>query len=194
MIKRCSWAKTELDIDYHDNEWGMIEYSEQKLFELLILEGMQAGLSWNIILKKRENFRESFNNFDYKICANYTDDFLNSQLNNEGIIRHKLKIYAIRTNAIAFLKIQNEFGSFFNYIWSFVDNKKINNTNYSMSDIPAKNNLSDKISKDMKKRGFKFVGSTIVYSFLQAIGVINDHLIDCICYEKCLNDINTKNS
>lgn len=188
MKIRCDWVKDDFDKNYHDNEWCKIEKSEQKLFELLILEGMQAGLSWNIILKRREKFLENFNNFDYNICSKYTNDELEEKLQNKDIIRHRLKIYSVRTNAIAFIEIQKEYGTFYNYIWSFVNFKQINNKHEKISDIPSKTELSDTISKDMKKRGFKFVGSTIIYSYLQAIGIINDHIITCFCYKNCLQN------
>ena len=185
MTTRCSWAKSELEIAYHDNTWGRITKDERELFEYLILEGMQAGLSWSLILKKHENFKLAFDNFDYNICANYSDDYLESLRTNEGIIRNKLKIYGVRKNALAFLKVQEQFGSFYNYIWSFTNGKKIVNSWCSKEEVPANSELSDRISKDMKKRGFTFVGTTIIYSYLQAIGIINDHLVDCICYKKC---------
>ncbi|MBF0713891.1 DNA-3-methyladenine glycosylase I [Gemella sp. GH3] len=188
-LNRCSWASNNLLIEYHDNEWGRIVTSEQKLFELLMLECMQAGLSWYIILKKRENYLKTFDNFDYNLCAKYSDEFLEKQRENEGIIRNKLKIYAIRKNALAFIEVQKEFETFYNYIWSFVEYKKINNENRNSSDLVGKSSLSDKISKDMKKRGFSFVGSTVIYSYLQAIGIINDHFIDCFCYEDCKKEL-----
>ncbi|MBF0715314.1 DNA-3-methyladenine glycosylase I [Gemelliphila palaticanis] len=186
-IKRCDWVSNELLEKYHDNIWGKIEKSNIKLFEMLILECMQAGLSWNIVLKKKENLQKVFSKFNYMECAQYTDEYLNSLLNDSGIIRHRLKIFAVRQNAISFIKIIDEFGSFYNYIWGFVDYKQIVNNNKKYSDIKSKNFLSDIISKDMKKRGFKFVGSTTIYSYLQAIGVINDHLVDCICYSQCID-------
>ena len=182
---RCSWAKGELDIAYHDTEWGRKTHDERELFEYLILEGMQAGLSWSLILKKRENFRKAFDNFDYNICANYRDDYLNSLLEDEGIIRNKLKIYGVRKNALAFLKVREEFGTFDNYIWQFTDFKTLSSNLKSYKDAPSNTELSDKISKDMKKRGFTFVGSTIIYSYMQAIGMINDHQVDCFCYSDC---------
>ena len=185
MTIRCTWATGELEITYHDNVWGKVTKDERELFEYLILEGMQAGLSWSLILKKHENFKKAFDDFDYNICANYSDEYLESQRDNEGIIRNKLKIYSVRKNAIAFLKVQEEFGSFYNYIWHFTNGNKINNAWKNKNEVPSNSELSDKISKDMKKRGFSFVGTTIIYSYLQAIGLINDHLIDCICYEKC---------
>lgn len=182
---RCPWVKGELDIKYHDTEWGRKTHDERELFEYLILEGMQAGLSWSLILKKRENFRKAFDNFDYNICANYSDDYLNSLLEDEGIIRNKLKIYGVRKNALAFLKVREEFGTFDNYIWQFTDFKTLSSNLKSYKDAPSNTELSDKISKDMKKRGFTFVGSTIIYSYMQAIGMINDHQVDCFCYSDC---------
>ena len=182
---RCPWVKGELDTKYHDTEWGRKTHDERELFEYLILEGMQAGLSWSLILKKRENFRKAFDNFDYNICANYSDDYLNSLLEDEGIIRNKLKIYGVRKNALAFLKVREEFGTFDNYIWQFTDFKTLSSNLKSYKDAPSNTELSDKISKDMKKRGFSFVGSTIIYSYMQAIGMINDHEKGCFCYEEC---------
>ncbi len=182
---RCPWVKGELDTKYHDTEWGRKTHDERELFEYLILEGMQAGLSWSLILKKRENFRKAFDNFDYNICANYSDDYLNSLLEGEGIIRNKLKIYGVRKNALAFLKVREEFGTFGNYIWQFTDFKTLSSNLKSYKDAPSNTELSDKISKDMKKRGFTFVGSTIIYSYMQAIGMINDHQVDCFCYSDC---------
>ena len=182
---RCPWAKAPLDIEYHDNEWGRETHDEQMLFEYLVLEGMQAGLSWSIILKKRENFKRAFDNFDYNICANYTDEYLESLREDESIIRNKLKIYSVRKNALAFIKVQKEFGSFDKYIWGFTDYEKINNKLGSYKDALSESDLSIKISKDMKKRGFNFVGSTIIYSYMQAIGMINDHEKSCFCYEDC---------
>ncbi|WP_314547924.1 DNA-3-methyladenine glycosylase I [uncultured Gemella sp.] len=182
---RCHWAKAPLDIEYHDNEWGRETHDEQMLFEYLVLEGMQAGLSWSLILKKRKNFKRAFDNFDYNVCANYTDEYLESLREDESIIRNKLKIYSVRKNALAFIKVQKEFGSFDKYIWGFTDYKKINNKLESYKDALSESDLSIKISKDMKKRGFNFVGSTIIYSYMQAIGMINDHEKSCFCYEDC---------
>lgn len=177
---RCAWVSNDpLYIDYHDNEWGIPEHHDKNLFELLILEGFQAGLSWITVLKKRENFRKAFDDFDYKKIANYSDEYLESLRENEGIIRNKLKIYGSRTNAQLFMKIQEEFGSFDKYIWGFVDYKPIINSHPSIKSVPAKTPISDKISKDLKKRGFKFVGSTIIYAYMQAIGMVNDHTDDC---------------
>ena len=176
---RCGWAKGEKDILYHDTEWGVPSHDDGYIFEMLILEGFQAGLSWNTILQKRENFRKAFDNFDYRKMAKYDEMKLNELLKNEGIIRNRLKINSTVTNARAFMKVQKEFGSFAKYIWNFTDNKRIINKWKELSEVPATSELSDKISKDLKKRGFKFVGSTIIYSFLQAIGIIDDHLISC---------------
>ena len=176
---RCGWAKGEKDILYHDTEWGVPSHDDGYIFEMLILEGFQAGLSWNTILQKRENFRKAFDNFDYSKIAEYDEMKLNEFLKNEGIIRNRLKINSTVTNARAFMKIQEEFGSFAKYIWNFTDEKRIINKWKELSEVPATSELSDKISKDLKKRGFKFVGSTIIYSFLQAIGIIDDHLMSC---------------
>ena len=176
---RCGWAKGEKDILYHDTEWGVPSYDDGYIFEMLILEGFQAGLSWNTILQKRENFRKAFDNFDYKKIAKYDEKKLNELIQNEGIIRNKLKINSTVTNAVSFMKIQKEFGSFSDYIWGFTDKKRIINKWKDLSEVPATTELSDKISKDLKKRGFKFIGSTIIYSFLQAIGIIDDHLASC---------------
>ena len=176
---RCGWAKGEKDILYHDTEWGVPSHDDGYIFEMLILEGFQAGLSWNTILQKRENFRKAFDNFDYRKMAEYDEMKLNELLKNEGIIRNRLKINSTVTNARAFMKVQKEFGSFAKYIWNFTDNKRIINNWKELSEVPATSVLSDKISKDLKKRGFKFVGSTIIYSFLQAIGIIDDHLMSC---------------
>ncbi len=181
--KRCSWVKldSELSIYYHENEWGKPCYDDNKLFELLILEGAQAGLSWNTILNKRENYRKAFDNFDVNKVALYDETKVSELLLNSGIIRNKLKIKSAIKNAKVFLKIQEEFGSFSNYIWSFTDNQIINSSYDDYSNAPTKTELSDKISKDLKVRGMSYVGSTIIYAYLQAIGVVNDHQKDCFC-------------
>ena len=176
---RCGWAKGEKDILYHDTEWGVPSHDDGYIFEMLILEGFQAGLSWNTILQKRENFKKAFDNFDYMKISEYDETKLNELLQNQGIIRNRLKINSTVTNARAFMKVQEEFGSFAKYIWNFTDEKRIINKWKELSEVPATSELSNKISKDLKKRGFKFVGSTIIYSFLQAIGIIDDHLISC---------------
>jgi len=184
-IKRCDWAgKEELYQNYHDREWGVPVYDDETLFEFLILEGFQAGLSWITILKKRENFREAFDNFDYHKIAKYQTPKIEQLLNNKGIVRNKLKINAAVTNANAFIKIREEFGSFSNYIWGFVDGKPIINHFKTLAEIPASTPLSDAISKDLKKRGFKFVGSTIIYAHMQATGMVMDHCTDCFRYQE----------
>lgn len=182
--KRCKWVSEDpLYIEYHDNEWGKPVYDDPTLFEFLMLETFQAGLSWITVLKKRENFRMAFDGFDYNIIANYTEEKLEELRNNTGIIRNKLKIKAAVSNAQAFMKIQEEFGTFSKYIWGFVDGKPIQNQFETVIDVPANTPLSDTISKDLKKRGFKFVGSTVIYAHMQATGMVNDHTTDCFCYK-----------
>jgi len=185
MKKRCAWVSNDpLYIEYHDKEWGVPVFDDETLFEFLVLESFQAGLSWITILKKRENFRQAFNGFDYQKIARYTDNKLIELSENTGIVRNKLKIKATVTNAQSFIKVQEEFGSFSTYIWSFVDGKPIKNAFETREEVPATTELSDKISKDLKKRGFKFVGSTIVYAFMQAVGIVNDHTADCFRYNE----------
>ncbi|WP_369047910.1 DNA-3-methyladenine glycosylase I [Tenacibaculum sp. UWU-22] len=180
MKSRCSWVgNNPLYIQYHDEEWGVPVYDDAKIFEFLILETFQAGLSWITILKKRENFRKAFDNFDYKKIAAYSEKKYEALLQDSGIVRNKLKIKATITNAQAFIKIQNEFGSFSKYIWNFAANQPIKNSFDKIQDVPAKTPLSDCISKDLKKRGFKFVGSTVIYAHMQATGMVNDHTTDC---------------
>ena len=180
MATRCGWeSKHQIYIDYHDNEWGKPIHDDTKLFEFLTLETFQAGLSWITVLKKRENFRVAFDNFNFDIISNYEEDKYEELLNNAGIIRNKLKIRAAINNAKAFIEIRKEFGTFDKYVWQFVDYKPIVNIWTSLDQIPASTTLSDKISKDLKKRGFKFVGSTIVYAHMQATGMVNDHLMQC---------------
>ena len=181
--QRCSWAKKPLDIEYHDNEWGVPVHDDRKLFEFLVLDAFQAGLSWSTILKKRENFRTAFDNFNYKKIANYHQDKIDELLQNEGIIRNRLKINATIKNAKAFMKVRQEFGSFDKYIWSFVGGKTIVNKWKDLKEIPATSNESEAMSKDLKKRGFTFVGSTICYAFMQAAGMVNDHEINCFRYK-----------
>ncbi|WP_275316576.1 DNA-3-methyladenine glycosylase I [Tenacibaculum bernardetii] len=180
MKKRCFWVSDDpLYIAYHDKEWGVPVYDDKALFEFLILETFQAGLSWITILKKRENFRLAFDDFDYKKITVYNEDKYNELLQNVGIIRNKLKIKSAISNAQLFIEVQKEFGSFSKYIWGFVDGKPIKNTFDKREDVPATSALSDKISKDLKKRGFKFVGSTVMYAYMQATGMVNDHTTDC---------------
>ncbi len=177
---RCAWCeKDDLYRNYHDNEWGKPVYDDQILFEFLILETFQAGLSWYMVLAKRENFRKAFANFDYKIVAEFNEDKIQELLLDAGIVRNKLKVRAAVSNAIAFMKVQEEFGSFSKYIWNFVDGKPIDNNRKSLKEIASTTPLSDVISKDLKKRGFKFVGSTVVYAHMQATGMVNDHVEDC---------------
>ncbi|WP_298394135.1 DNA-3-methyladenine glycosylase I [Flavobacterium sp.] len=177
---RCAWCeKDDLYRDYHDNEWGKPVYDDDKLFEFLILETFQAGLSWYTILKKRENFRKAFDNFDYKKVAQYDEEKVQELLQDAGIIRNQLKVRGTISNAIAFMEVQKEFGSFSKYIWNFTDGKPLENNRKSLREIPSTTPLSDAISKDLKKRGFKFVGSTVVYAHMQATGMVNDHLVDC---------------
>lgn len=177
---RCSWAGSDpIYIDYHDNEWGKPVYDDRLLFEMLILEGAQAGLSWITILKRRDGYKEVFDNFDWRICAKYTDEELEVKRQDARIIRNRLKVYSVRTNANAFEKVIDEFYSFSKYLWNFVDGKPIVNHFKTVKEMPATTPLSDAISKDLKKRGFKFVGSTIIYAYLQAVGVVNDHVVSC---------------
>lgn len=183
---RCGWClSSDLYEKYHDEEWGVPVYDDQKLFEFLILETFQAGLSWITILNKRENFRKAFDNFDYTKVAQYSDEKFQELLLNAGIIRNKLKVYSAVTNAQNFIKIQEEFGSFSKYIWDFVDGKPIDNNRKNLSEVQATTPLSDAISKDLKKRGFKFVGSTVVYAHMQATGMVNDHVEDCFRKRIC---------
>lgn len=182
---RCEWCEADpLYIAYHDREWGVPVKDDQKLFEFLVLETFQAGLSWITVLRKRENFRQAFDNFDFTLIANYGEEKLSELLDNKWIIRNRLKIRATATNAQAFLKVREELGSFSNYIWSFVDHQPIVNRFKKIGDLPSKTPLSDKISADLKRRGFKFTGSMVVYSYLQATGMVNDHLIDCFRHDQ----------
>ncbi len=183
-MERCSWAKNELAIAYHDEEWGVPLHDDRVFFEFLILEGAQAGLSWDTILRKRENYRKAFDNFDVRKVAAYDDAKCAELLLDEGIIRNRLKISSAIANAKAFIAVQDEFGSFDSYIWRFVDGRPVNNALRSSSEVPARTELSDAVSKDLKKRGFNFVGSTIMYAFLQATGIVNDHLTKCFRYRE----------
>jgi DNA-3-methyladenine glycosylase I len=174
----------EIGIKYHDKEWGVPVKTDKKQFEFLILEGMQAGLSWRTILNKRENFRKAFDQFDYNKIANYKKSKVNLLMNDAGIIRNKQKIEAAINNAKKFIKVRKEFGTFSKYIWNFIDGKQIVNKYKSLSDLPARTELSDMISDDLKKRGFKFVGSTIIYAHMQACGMVNDHITSCFRYKE----------
>jgi len=182
---RCSWPGHDpVYLHYHDHEWGVPQHDDYKLFEALILDGFQAGLSWITILKRRENFRLAFDAFDFEKVALYDEKKQNELLLNEGIIRNRLKIKGATQNALAFIKVRAEFGSFDQYIWAFVNHTPIQNHIRNLKDLPAKTELSDLISKDLKKRGFAFVGSTIIYAFMQAIGMVNDHFCDCFRYDE----------
>jgi DNA-3-methyladenine glycosylase I len=184
-MKRCTWPSNELAIRYHDEEWGVPLHDDHKLFEFLILEGAQAGLSWDTILRKRENYRKAFDGFDVNKVARYTDKKIEKLMQDEGIIRNRLKIASAVSNAKTFLKVQKEFGSFDTYIWDFIDRKPIVNKWKQTGQVPATSDVSDAISKDLKKRGFKFVGSTIIYAHMQATGMVNDHLTSCFRYQAC---------
>jgi DNA-3-methyladenine glycosylase I len=187
MIERCTWCGDDpLYVAYHDSEWGVPVRDDRTLFEFLILEGAQAGLSWITILRKREGYRELFDNFDAETIARYSDKKLDSLLLYPQIIRNRLKVYGARKNARAFLNVQEERGSFSDYIWEFVDGRPIQNQWESMREVPATSTISDRVSKDMKKRGFTFVGSTIMYAHMQATGMVNDHTIDCFRHRECL--------
>jgi DNA-3-methyladenine glycosylase I len=188
-MKRCEWANgSELEKSYHDNEWGTEVHDDRILFEFLVLEGAQAGLSWSTILKKREGYRKAFDDFDARKISRYSGDDVSRLLADPGIIRNRLKINAAITNAGAFLEVQKEFGSFNNYIWQFVKGKPIRNARKRMTDIPSSTPESDAMSKALIKRGFKFVGTTICYAFMQATGMVNDHVTDCFRYK----EINSK--
>jgi len=180
---RCAWANDPpIYADYHDNEWGRPVHNDQKLFEMLILEGAQAGLTWLTILKRRENYRAAFDNFDPHKVAAYDEIKKEELMANEGIIRNRLKINAAVTNAQAFLKVVEEYGSFAKFLWDYVDGTPIQGASITIEDYPTTTELSDRISKDLKKRGFKFVGSTIIYAYIQAVGLVNDHMVDCFLH------------
>ena len=188
-LRRCPWPGIEHSeyIAYHDEEWGVPVYDDRTLFEFLVLEGAQAGLSWLTILQKREGYRKAFHGFDPKKVADMSNNDLERLKNNPEIIRNRLKIASARKNARVFLKIQQEFGSFSNYLWGFVDHKPIINQFKAMKDVPASTDISEKLSKDLKKRGMSFVGPTIMYAYMQAVGMVNDHLISCHRYDACCN-------
>lgn len=185
---RCQWVPLEkpLYVKYHDEEWGVPVHDDQTLFEFLVLEGAQAGLSWYTILNKRENYRRAFDNFDPEKVARYDQAKIQELLQNPGIVRNRLKVASAVTNAKAFLKVQELFGSFDKYIWDFVDGSPIVNTFKSVKELPASTPLSDTISKDLKKKGFKFVGTTIIYAHMQATGMVNDHTVDCFRYHQVM--------
>lgn len=183
--QKCAWCVgDDLYEAYHDQEWGVPVYDDATIFEFLILETFQAGLSWITVLRKRDNFKAAFDNFDYRKIVDYKQDKIDTLLQDAGIIRNKLKIHATISNAEAFIKIQEEFGSFSKYIWEFVDGKPIKNKHKTIKDLPATSPISDALSKDLKKRGFKFVGSTVIYAHMQATGMVNDHEIGCFRYHE----------
>jgi DNA-3-methyladenine glycosylase I len=185
MVNRCAWANSsDLMRKYHDEEWGIPVHDDKKLFEFLILEGAQAGLSWSIVLNKREAYKKAFSGFDYNAVSDYNDKKVNWLMENSGIIRNRLKINSAVNNAKCFIEIRREFGSFDDFIWKYVDGVQIKNNIKSMEEVPAKTELSDRISNDLKKRGFSFVGSTIIYAFMQAVGLVDDHVEGCVCGEK----------
>ena len=185
MKKRCEWAGSDpLYIEYHDNEWGVPLHDDRKIFEMLVLEGAQAGLNWLTVLRKRENYRKAFDNFDPTKVAKYDSEKFQKLLANEGIIRNKLKIYSAIQNARAFLEVQKEFGSFDAYIWQFVGGKPIHNSWKSLSELPSQTAESEAMSKDLKRRGFRFVGPTICYAHMQATGMVNDHIVSCFRYKE----------
>ena len=184
MMNRCGWAKDEPNITYHDTEWGRPQHDDKKLFEFLILEGAQAGLSWVTILKRRDGYIQAFSDFDVLKVSKYTQKHVEKLLKNESIIRNRLKVNSAINNAKQFLKIQAEFGSFDNYLWGFVNYKPIKNKFKKLGDLPASTEISEKLSVDLKKHGFNFVGPTICYALMQAIGMVNDHTSDCYLYQK----------
>jgi DNA-3-methyladenine glycosylase I len=187
-MKRCDWAnRSELEQSYHDHEWGVEIHDDRTLFEFLVLEGAQAGLSWSTILRKREGYRRAFDDFDARKISKYSENTVSRLLTNSEIIRNKLKINATITNARAFLQVQKEFGSFDSYIWQFVNGKPIQNSWRKMTDIPSSIPESGAMSKDLQKRGFKFIGPTICYAFMQAVGMVNDHVFDCFRYKELKN-------
>jgi len=185
MKNRCSWANNSIsETDYHDKEWGVPVNDDRLLFEFLILEGAQAGLSWSTILNKRDNYRAAFDNFDAVKIVEYDHTKIDELLNNSGIVRNRLKINSVVTNAKAFLDVQNEYASFSRFIWSFVDGKPIKNSWEKCEDVPVRTEISDKMAKTLKKKGFKFIGTTICYAFMQATGMVNDHIIDCFRFDE----------
>jgi len=188
-MKRCEWAnRSELEQSYHDKEWGVAIHDDRSLFEFLVLEGAQAGLSWSTILRKREGYRKAFDNFDVQKISQYSENDVSRLLANSEIIRNRLKINATITNARAFLQVQEQLGGFDHYIWQFVNGRPIQNSWKKMSDIPSSTPESEAMSKDLRKRGFKFVGSTICYAFMQAVGMANDHVVGCFRYEEFKNE------
>ena len=183
-MKKCEWAASEEMMAYHDKDWGVPVHNDRKLFEMLVLEGAQAGLSWSTILNRRKNYKKAFDNYDLKKISNYGKKDINRLLKDAGIIRNRLKIQSTITNAKLFLEIKKEFGSFDKYVWSFVNYKTIQNKFKKINEIPATTKESDEMSKDLKRRGFKFAGSTICYAYMQSVGMVNDHIVNCFRYKK----------
>jgi DNA-3-methyladenine glycosylase I len=183
-LRRCAWARSEMEIAYHDHEWGVPQHDDRVLFEFLVLEGAQAGLSWSTILAKREAYRRAFSRFDPAKVARYDQDKIEELMGNQGIVRNRLKITAAVANARAYLAVQEEFDSFDTYIWQFVGGRPITNSRKAMRQVPARTPVSDKMSKDLLRRGFRFVGPTICYAFMQAVGMVNDHLVGCFRYQE----------
>jgi DNA-3-methyladenine glycosylase I len=189
MLKRCNWSTSDkIYIEYHDKEWGKPVHNDQKLFEMIVLEGAQAGLSWITILKRRQGYRKAYDQFDPRKIAKWNSKKIDRLLKDEGIIRNRLKVQAAKINAEAFLKVVEEFGTFDKFIWSFVSGKPIQNCFKKISDIPAATKESEAMSEELKRRGFKFVGPTICYAFMQAVGMVNDHIVDCFRYKALKND------
>lgn len=192
-MKRCEWAnRSEPEQSYHDKEWGVPNHEDRSLFEFLVLEGAQAGLSWSTILRKREGYRKAFDDFDVRKISRYSENDVSRLLANSEIVRNRLKIHATITNARAFLRVQEQFGGFGPYIWQFVNGRPIQNSWKRMSDIPPSTPQSETMSKDLQKRGFKFVGPTICYAFMQAVGMVNDHVVDCFRYKELKNPVTLK--
>jgi DNA-3-methyladenine glycosylase I len=191
-LNRCPWAQGDQYVQYHDREWGVPVHDDGRLFEFLILEGAQAGLSWVTILKKRENYREAFDQFDPSRVAKYGKQKMARLLQNEGIVRNRLKIASAIDNAKAFLAVQEEFGTFSEFVWGFVGGRPMQNAWKTLREIPARTDVSDALSRELKRRGFRFVGSTICYAFMQAVGMVNDHLVSCFRYEELRPGRNTK--
>jgi len=189
MVKRCQWVNNTFQayIDYHDHEWGVPIHDDKKHFEFLVLESAQAGLSWSTILKKREGYRKVYQNFNPEIISNYDESDIQKLLNDPSIVRNRKKIEASINNAQRFIEVQNHFGSYDNFIWSFVDHKPIRNAWKDIGQVPPRTDLSDKIAKELKKRGFRFLGSTIIYAYMQAVGLVNDHTIQCFRYKALVN-------
>lgn len=186
MVERCQWStKHQHEQDYHDNEWGVPVYDDRHLFEMLTLEGAQAGLSWSTVLAKRTGYKKAFCNFDIEAVANYSSQKIEALKSDSSIVRNKLKIASTISNAQAIIKVQNEFGSFSKYLWSFVNHKSVQNNFATYDEVPASTELSDRLSKDLKKRGFKFTGTTICYAYMQGIGMVNDHVLSCFRHKAC---------